>query len=87
MNSLIPNQVLIYENVDGVIYAKYRDPPYNTVPRWIVGGDPDAVELARGHMLPYSKWVDLHELCEEYPELKKQFKKLITLYYIYKEEK
>ena len=43
-SGLIPGQSLIYERVDGVVYARYRDPPYNTEPRWIVGGDPDALD-------------------------------------------
>jgi len=30
---LIPNQALIYESVYGVVYARYRDPPYNEIPR------------------------------------------------------
>jgi hypothetical protein len=34
---LIPDQALIYERADGVVYARYRDPPHNTIPRWIVG--------------------------------------------------
>lgn len=39
MGSLIPGQALIYERVDGQVFARYRDPPYNTMPRWLVGGE------------------------------------------------
>jgi hypothetical protein len=33
----MPNEALIYENANGVIYARYRDPPHNKIPRWEVG--------------------------------------------------
>jgi hypothetical protein len=39
MGSLIPGAALIYERSDGVVYARYRDAPYNQIPRWIIGGD------------------------------------------------
>lgn len=44
MSRLIPNQALIYERVDGVVFARYRDPPHNKIPRWIIGGDPDGLD-------------------------------------------
>ena len=37
---LIPGEALIYERANGIVYARYRDPPHNTKPRWIIGGDP-----------------------------------------------
>lgn len=39
-DKLIPGEALIYERANGVVYARYRDPPHNTLPRWVVGGDP-----------------------------------------------
>ena len=31
---LIPGQALIYTRANGVIYANYRDPPHNKIPKW-----------------------------------------------------
>ena len=82
---MIPDEALIYERSDGVVYARYRDIP--TVPRWIIGGDPAGVAKAQGDMLYYSDWQDLCKLAEKNPTLKKQLDKLVTTYYIVKDEK
>ena len=87
MGTLLPGQTLIYERADGVVYARYRDPPHNTKPRWIVGGDPAAVARAQGDLLNYSDWQDMCRLAEEYPTLKKQLDQLVTTYYIVKDDK
>lgn len=59
-SGLIPGQSLIYERVDGVVYARYRDPPHNTVPRWIVGGDPDALDnLKKQDLLSEKLGIDI----------------------------
>ena len=82
---LIPGQALIYTRVNGVIYANYRDPPHNKIPRWIVGGDPAAVAREQGELLEYSEWQRLCELSIKYPTLKKLLDKLVTMYYIIKD--
>ena len=87
MADLLPGEALIYERSDGVVYARYRDPPHNTVPRWIIGGDPEAVARAQGDMLNYSEWQDLCRLAQEYPTLKKLLDQLVTMYYTVKENK
>jgi len=43
-NKMIPGEALIYERADGVVYAKYRDPPHNKTSRWIIGGDQLALQ-------------------------------------------
>jgi hypothetical protein len=86
-NKLIPGEALIYERADGVVYARYRDPPHNTKPRWIVGGDPAGVARAQGDMLHYSEWQDLCELAEEHPTIKKLLDQLVTTYYIVKDSR
>ena len=59
-SGLIPGQSLIYERVDGVVYARYRDPPHNTIPRWIVGGDPDALDnLKKQDLLSEKLGIDI----------------------------
>ena len=85
MGTLVPDQALIYERADGVVYARYRDPPYNTQPRWIVGGDPVAVGEAQGELLPYSEWVSMCELALKNPTLKKQLDKAIEIYFLIKD--
>ena len=83
-SSLIPGQVLIYERANGVLYAKYRDPPHNTIPRWIIGGDPIAVARARGEVLSHSEFNEIQQLAQEYPVLKEQLEQLRTTYYMIK---
>ena len=84
-HKLIPGEALIYENVDGVIYARYRDPPHNTKPRWIIGGDPVALQKLRGELFSWADWQEMMELSLKYPTLKKQMVKLVNLYYLCKE--
>jgi len=84
-NKLIPGEALIYERVDGVVYARYRDLPQYE--RWIVGGDPAGVARAQGDLLNYGEWKELCELAEEYPTIKKLLDQLVTMYYTVKENK
>ena len=86
MDKLIPGAALIYERADGVTYAKYRDPPHNKIPRWIVGGDPAGVARAQGKLLDYSEWINLCELAQSNQTLQKQLKNLVNTYFIVKEE-
>jgi len=86
-NKLIPGEALIYEQADGVVYARYRDPPYNVQPRWIVGGDPAGVARAQGSLLDYGEWKNLCELAQTNPTLKKQLSNLVNTYYIIKDSK
>ena len=87
LEKLIPNEALIYERVDGVVYARYRDAPHNLIPRWIVGGDPGAVSRAQGNLIHYGEWQNLCDLCEENETLKKQMDKLVTTYWLIKDTK
>ena len=82
MGTLIPGEALIYERSNGVVYARYRDPPHNTIPRWIIGGDPDAIERAQGNLFSYRDWQDVERLAKNHPTIKKQLDNLLTLYYI-----
>jgi len=82
LGKLIPGEALIYERANDVVYARYRDPPYNSMPRWIIGGDPDAVQRARGNLFSYNDWQNIERLANEYPIIKTQLDKLLTLYYI-----
>ena len=84
---LIEGEALIYTRVNGVVYANYRDPPHNSIPRWIIGGDPGAVARAQGELLEYSEWQNLCELAVQNPTLKKLLDKLVTTYYIIKDNK
>ena len=82
---MIPGEALIYERFDGVVYARYRDPPNNKLPRWIVGGDPGAITKTGGGILNYSEWQELCTAAEKYPTLKNHLDKLIILYYTVKD--
>lgn len=83
---LIPGEALIYERANGVVYARYRDPPHNKIPRWVVGGDPGAVEAElQSNWLNWNEWQQLCVLAEKSVTLKKQLDKLIQTYYIIKD--
>lgn len=82
---LKPNEALIYERNDGVVYARYQNRP--EIPRWIIGGDPAGVARAQGDLISYAEWQELCELSEEYPTLKKLLDTLVTTYYTIKEHK
>ena len=84
---LIEGEALIYTRVNGVVYANYRDPPHNSIPRWIIGGDPGAVARAQGELLDYSEWQNLCNVASENETLKKLMTKLVTTYYMIKENK
>jgi len=86
MGNLIPNQPLIYERSNGVVYARYRDPPHNTIPRWIVGGDPAGVARAQGELLNYNEWIKLCDLSKTNTTLQKLLDKLVITYYIIKDD-
>jgi hypothetical protein len=85
MGNLLPGETLIYERANGVVFARYRDKP--EIPRWVVGGDPGAVARAQGRLVDYSEWLQLTDMCAENPTLMKLMDKLVTTYYMIKEEK
>ena len=85
MGKLIPGESLIYERAGGVVYARYRDPPHNAIPRWVIGGDPGAVARANGDLLDYGEWRELCELAETNATLSKLMDQLVTVYYIVKD--
>ena len=85
MGNLLPNEAIIYERSDGVVYAHYRDKP--DIDRWIVGGDPAGVARAQGDLISYSEWQELCELSENYSTLRKLLDTLVTTYYTIKEHK
>jgi hypothetical protein len=86
MADLIPGEVLIYERVDGVVYARYRDPPHNAIPRWVIGGPVDSTSRAMGNLFSFSEWQDMMRLAQENQTFRKELDKLLTLYYICKKE-
>ena len=85
MGDLLSGAALIYERSDGVVYARYRDPPHNNLPRWIVGGESGAVNRAQGCLFSYSEWEDMMRIGETNHTLKTQIQKLLDIYYIVKD--
>ncbi len=86
MTELIPGEALIYERANGVIYARYRDPPHNSIPRWIIGGDATSIARAE-NKITYSEFVDILALAKKYPTIQKQLDNLLNTYYIVRNEK
>ena len=83
MNKLLPGEALIYEHVDGVVYAHYRD--NRNIPRWIIGGDPNSVSRAQGSLFGYDEWRDMQLTANKHPSLKKQLDRLLVMYYTVKD--
>ena len=86
MGKLIPNQPLIYERANGVVFARYRDPPHNTIPRWIIGGDPDEVSRAQGNLFSHAEWQNMLHIAKHNKAFKKQLDRLLIMYYTIKDE-
>jgi len=84
-DKLQPNEPLIYENTDGIIWARYQNKP--DIPRWIVGGDPEAISIAEGKMFSYTQWEDMMKQANTNPVLKKYLQKAVEAYYLTKEDK
>ena len=84
-DKLIPDEPLIYENTDGIIWARYQNKP--EIPRWIVGGDPEAISIQKGKMFSYTQWEDMMKQANTNPILKKYLQKAVEAYYLTKEDK
>ena len=84
-NKLIPDEPLVYENTDGIIWASYQNKP--NIPRWIVGGDPEAISIQEGKMFSYAQWEDMMKVANTNSVLKKYLQKAVEAYYITKENK
>ena len=79
MGTLKQGQALIYERVDNVVYARYRDEPYKHIPRWVVGGYPEDVERAKmkeqGDLFTYKDWQEITEMARTNKTLQKTLNK------------
>ena len=84
---MIPGLALIYESVNGVIYARYRDPPHNTIPRRVIGEYSATDSTALRNLFSYSDYQDMMRIAETNETLKTQMKKLLDIYYILKDER
>ncbi len=82
---LIPGQPLIYERANSVVFAHYRDPPHNKIPRWIVGGTPEGVSKEQGNLFSYSEWEHMMELAITNKAFKIQLDRLVLMYYTIKD--
>ena len=85
MGNLIPNQALIYERANGVVFARYRDPPHNKIPRWVIGGEPEATARALG-IVSYDEWKNVMHIAESNANIKKQLDRLMIMYYTVKDD-
>ena len=85
MGNLIPNQALIYERANGVVFARYRDPPHNKIPRWVIGGEPEATARALG-IVSYDEWKNVMQIAESNANIKKQLDRLMVMYYTVKDD-
>ena len=82
---MLPGEVLIYERSDGIVYARYRDPPHNTIPRWIIGGDSDAIKKHEGR-LDFEEYLDMVNCAKTNYTLKKQLDKTLIIWYTIRNE-
>ena len=91
MSDLKTGEALIYERVDNVVYARYRDEPYKDIPRWIIGGDADGINRAKakeqGDLFTYKDWQEITDLARTNKTLKKCLSKVLDIYLLSKENK
>ena len=89
MGNLIQGQTLIYERVDDVVYARYRDEPYRDIPRWVVGGYPEACERAKaieqGDLFTYADWQAINEMAKTNKAISKYLQKILDIYLLAKD--
>ena len=67
----VPRQVL--ERANNIVYARYRDPPHNTKPRWIIGGDPQGFIPGTGMPRP-DEWVHIQQCTPDWRLMQKSDK-------------
>lgn len=79
MGTLIPGAALIYERDGSTVYARYRDPPHNTIPRWVIG-------KSYKNELSWGDFKRMKEIAETNEAFKKQFDILLAMYYIIKDD-
>ena len=85
MGNLLPNETLIYERSDGVVYAHYRDRP--DIKQWIVGGDPAGVARTQGELISYPEWQELCALSLENTTVKTLLTTLVATYMLARKDK
>jgi hypothetical protein len=78
--TLIPGAVLIYERSNDVVYARYRDPPHNTIPRWEIGRTSSMTVLNNTEL---RQMIELAQTNAAFGEL---FESMLTMYYLLKEK-
>ena len=67
------------------MFARYRDPPHNKIPRWVIGGDPDATARHLG-IVSYDEWKNVMQIAESNASIKKQLDRLMIMYYTVKDD-
>jgi len=77
MGNLLEGEQLVYERQGKVVYARYFGRP--DIPRWVISGDADG--------FTYSEFITMMDMANNDEIFKKEFDKLITLYYLKREEK
>ena len=91
MSDLKTGEALIYERVDNVVYARYRDEPYKDIPRWVIGGDTDGIERAnakeQGDLFTYREWQDINEMARTNKAISQYLHKILDIYLLAKENK
>ena len=67
------------------MFARYRDPPHNKIPRWVIGGEPEATARALG-IVSYDEWKNVMHIAESNANIKKQLDRLMIMYYTVKDD-
>lgn len=82
----VTKAALVFEkDGDNVVWARYRDPPHNSIPRWKVGtsntlGQPVESKLS------YRDFNNMQTLAKKNENFAQQFSKTLTLYYMLSEQ-
>ena len=79
MGTLIPGAALIYERANGVTYARYRDPPHNSIPRWEIGRDDNSPVFG------YNDFKRMQLIAEHHEGFRDAWHNMLTQYYLLKD--
>lgn len=81
MGTLIPNEPLIYETKNGQVFARYKNPPYNKIKPWWIGGTVNNANTEDEDL-----WIGIKKASETNKALQNVLKEAILLYQLSRED-
>jgi hypothetical protein len=83
LSSFVPGEPMIYERDGEIVYARYRDPPHNKIPRWVMSGHAHL----QNDLFSYADFTEILEMSKTHPSVHELLSKLYTVYALSKNNK